>query len=117
MGAGVLTLNGNPYLVIAGEHPREEVAKNGVTMILDLTGGEWFEAAKRPAIGNHHAAEVIDNKLYLFGGLTEGQQDLQIGTLVAGVGGPDISWKLGAQLPFASGSASSALIDGKVCTP
>lgn len=27
----------------------------------------------RPAIGNHHAAEVIDNKLYLFGGLGAGK--------------------------------------------
>lgn len=114
MGAGVLKLNNNPYLVIAGEHPKEETLKNGVTMILDLTGGEWTEAAKRPSIGNHHAAEVINNKLYLFGGLSGGEQDLQIGTLVPGTAGVDISWKMGAPLPFASGSASTALISGMV---
>lgn len=85
-------------------------------MILDLTGGEWYEGAKRPSIGNHHAAEVINNKLYLFGGLSGGEQDLQIGTLVAGTTGVDISWQMGAPLPFASGSAGTALIGGNVCS-
>ena len=32
----------------------------------------WIEGGKRPKIGNHHAAEVINNKLYLFGGLGAG---------------------------------------------
>jgi hypothetical protein len=114
VGAGILTLNNIAYYIIAGEHPKEEVAKNGVTMILDLTNGIWHEGAMRPGIGNHHAAEVINNKLYLFGGLSGGEQDVQIGTLVAGASGPDIEWTLGAPLPFASGSAASAVIGGKV---
>jgi hypothetical protein len=32
----------------------------------------WIEGAKRPHGGNHHAAVVISNKLYLFGGLSAG---------------------------------------------
>jgi hypothetical protein len=113
VSAGVLTLAGKSYLVTLGEHKKSDT-KNGVTMILDLAAGTWHAGAKRPAIGNHHASEVINNKIYLFGGLAGGEGDVQIGTLKAGGTGVDIAWTPGAPLPFASGSAATAYIGGLV---
>jgi hypothetical protein len=75
----------------------------------------WLTGSKRPEIGNHHAAEVINNKLYLFGGLSKGSGTVQIGTLTTSGGKVDISWKKGANLPASSGSAATAYIKGKVC--
>lgn len=77
----------------------------------------WHEGAKRPAIGNHHAAEVISNKLYLFGGLGAGQGDVQIGSLQSVDGQIGIEWSQGAPIPEASGSAASAYIGGQVSIP
>jgi hypothetical protein len=74
----------------------------------------WYEGGKRPSIGNHHAAEVIRNKLYLFGGLTSGKNEVQIGTLKMVSGRINISWTKGAAIPTGSGSAATAYIDGKV---
>lgn len=53
--------------------------------------------------------------MYLFGGLSDGEGDVQIGTLKDTPTGIDISWTKGAGLPFDGGSASTALIGGKVC--
>lgn len=109
----MLKSGGRSYLVVVGEHPRDD-QKNGVTMIFDLSKQVWYEASARPEVGNHHASEVINNKLYLFGGLSGGEGDIQIGTLKDTGTGIDITWKKGAGLPFDGGSASSALIGGKV---
>jgi hypothetical protein len=43
-----------------------------VTRIAKACAQVWTEGAKRPQAGNHHAAEVINNALYLFGGLDAG---------------------------------------------
>eukprot|EP00892_Ulva_mutabilis_P001696 jgi/Ulvmu1/11527/UM078_0016.1 len=113
VSAGVLTLGGVSYLIVVGEHPTGD-SKNGVTMIFDLSKQMWIEASSRPEIGNHHASEVIGNEMYLFGGLSDGEGDIQIGTLVDTGMGVDIMWRKGAGLPFDGGSAATAVIAGKV---
>ena len=113
VSAGVLTSGDKAYLIVVGEHPRDD-SKNGVTMMYDFAEQTWQEASSRPEIGNHHASEVIDNEMYLFGGLSNGGGDIQIGTLVDTGAGVDISWRKAAGLPFDGGSASTALIGGKV---
>lgn len=89
------------------------------TYAFDFTTGSWCsDLAIRPHPGHHHAAEVINGKLYLFGGLHDNASDkVQIFDPQAGpIGscGPVGAWTLGATMPFTSGSASSALIGGKV---
>ena len=113
VSSGVLKSGSKSYLVVVGQHPRGD-SKNGATMIFDLSKQTWQEASSRPEIGNHHASEVIGNKLYLFGGLSDGEGDVQIGSLKNTKAGIDISWKKGAGLPFDGGSAATALIGGKV---
>lgn len=82
------------------------------TLIFDLASGKWLPLSQlpvRPAQGHHHAAEVIDNKWYLFGGLGARSQGLvQMFDPVAG------SWLLLSPMPFAAGSSASAVINGKV---
>jgi N-acetylneuraminic acid mutarotase len=59
--------------------------------------------------GHHHAAEVINGKLYLFGGLgggAEGKVQIYDPT--------NNAWAQGAGMPFVAGSSSSALIGGQV---
>jgi hypothetical protein len=42
------------------------------TFAYDLSTGIWrSDLAPRPILGDHHGAEVINGKLYLFGGLNE----------------------------------------------
>jgi hypothetical protein len=96
-----------------GEHPKGAV-ENGATMIYDIDRGIWYEGSKRPEIGNHHAAEVINNKLYLFGGLKQGGNSIQVGTLKPDTYKVTIEWKK-LSMPISSGSAATAMIDGKVC--
>eukprot|EP00892_Ulva_mutabilis_P008543 jgi/Ulvmu1/6060/UM027_0038.1 len=117
VSAGVLQFNGNDFLVIVGQHPRKDPdfeQVDGVTMIYNIAEGLWIRGAKRPSKGDHHASEVIDNKMYLFGGLKLGQTDVQVGELVSGPQGVDIEWNIVAELPIPSGSASSAYINGLV---
>jgi len=94
-------INGVLYLV--GEGPSS-------TLAYDFVLGSWTSnLAARPYVGDHHAAEVINQKLYLFGGLDNNSDDkLQIYDPLTD------SWSLGAALPFPTGSASSALINGRV---
>ena len=84
---------------------------NGATLAYDLIAGTWSSAtalARRPYQGNHHAAEVINGKLYLFGGLgSSSGGKVQVYDPVAN------AWTLGAAMPFAAGSSSSAVIGGK----
>ncbi len=79
------------------------------TWAYDLGTREWTVRATRPFPGNHHAAEVIDGRLYLFGGLGSGSS----GKVQIYDPGSD-TWRLGADMPFAAGSSSSAAIGGKV---
>ncbi len=66
--------------------------------------------AVRPFIGDHHGAEVIANKLYLFGGLSsDGVQ-----TAVQIFDPTTNEWTTGAAVPYNAGSPSTALIGGLV---
>ncbi|MEZ5317124.1 MAG: kelch repeat-containing protein [Vicinamibacterales bacterium] len=80
------------------------------TWRLDLATGRWDDRpAFRPAAGHHQAAEVIDGRLWLFGGLGGGAEGLvQIYEPVSR------EWTLGPAMPFAAGSSASAVIDGAV---
>jgi N-acetylneuraminic acid mutarotase len=80
------------------------------TMSYELGTGRWapVSRARRIAAGDHHAAEVIDGKLYLFGGL-------RIGGDVVQVFDPETdAWTYGPAMPFPTGSAATALIGGNV---
>lgn len=85
---------------------------SNATLAYDITQGTWSSAtalARRPFPGSHHAAEVVNGKLYLFGGFggsSEGR--VQIYDPAAN------RWSVGASMPFMAGSASSATIGGKV---
>lgn len=92
---------------------------SAATYAFDFATGSWCsDLASRPHAGHHHAAETINGKLYLFGGLHNNASDkVQIFDPQAGPQGscgPQGAWTLGATMPFTSGSASSALIGGKV---
>jgi N-acetylneuraminic acid mutarotase len=81
------------------------------TLGLDLSTGRWEDTtrlARRPVPSHHHAAEVWDGKLYLFGGMDSAAGKTQIYDPIAN------SWTLGADMPFAAGSSASAVIGGKV---
>jgi N-acetylneuraminic acid mutarotase len=87
-------------------------AATNATMAYDLSTGIWrSDLAPRPILGDHHGAEVINGKLYLFGGLNGGGAAagrVQIYNPVTN------SWSLGASAPYAAGSVATALIGGKV---
>ena len=77
------------------------------TLGLDLGSGRWNAPdrhAVRPARGNHHAAEVWDGKLYLFGGIDAGEGMVQIFDPAAN------RWDFGPRLPSSAGSMASARI-------
>lgn len=82
------------------------------TLAYQLPSGTWEapgSRAQRPFPGHHHAAEVVDGKLYLFGGLGNGSDgQVQIYDPTTD------TWQTGIAAPFPSGSASSALIGGLV---
>lgn len=84
---------------------------SGATLRYDIASGQWdmLTSGSRPAVGDHHAAEVVDGKLLLFGGFggfSEGQ--LQIFEPKNG------SWSLGPRMPFAAGASASARIGDQV---
>jgi N-acetylneuraminic acid mutarotase len=82
---------------------------NPATLVYDIPTDTWSIAAARPLPGNHHAAETIGDKLYLFGGLTaDSEGEVQIYDPAAN------QWSQGADMPFAAGSSSSAVIGGMV---
>ena len=79
------------------------------TLRYDLASGTWDKSGGvRPAMGHHHAAEVWDERLWLFGGLERNSPGLvQIYT-------PQTrQWELGPSMPFRAGSSASALINGR----
>ena len=91
-------IEGSLYLV--GEGARQ-------TLRYDLAAGTWDRlAAVRPALGHHHAAEVLDGRLWLFGGL--GSADVvQIYEPASRL------WNMGPPMPFQAGSSASAVIGEK----
>jgi N-acetylneuraminic acid mutarotase len=93
-------------------HTLYEVGEgSSATLAYDLSTGTWTSTglATRPFVGNHHAAEVFNGKLYLLGGLSgnsEGKVQIYDAVMNA--------WTLGANMPFAAGSSSSAVINGAI---
>ncbi len=84
---------------------------SNVTLAYNLSSGTWRASsavAVRPCVGHHHAAEGVDGKLYLLGGLGTGMGKVQIYDPASN------SWSVGPDMPFAAGSSSSAVIDGKI---
>lgn len=81
------------------------------TLAYDIATETWTSSglATRPFPGNHHAAEVFDGKLYLFGGLGGSSAGkVQIYDPATN------QWTEGAPMPFAAGSSSSAVIGNQV---
>ena len=80
------------------------------THVYDLLARTWLAPrAPRPYPGDHHACEVWQGKVLLFGGVGSGAAGrVQIYDPVAD------SWTTGASMPWSGGSCSSALIDGLV---
>ncbi|MBG6239956.1 N-acetylneuraminic acid mutarotase [Mycetocola sp. CAN_C7] len=82
---------------------------SNATLALDLATGVWrTNLPIRPFVGHHHAAEVVNGKLYLLGGLGSGAGKVQVYDPATN------AWTLGRDMPFAAGSSSSALIGGRV---
>jgi len=80
------------------------------TLAYDPVTQTWLSTLpERPFPGNHQAAEAINGKLYLFGGFGSGSEG-RVQIYDPGTG----TWTLGANAPFATGSAATALINGKV---
>ena len=82
---------------------------NRSTIAYDLNSGTWSSnLAPRPFVGHHHAAEVFGGKLYILGALGTVGGKVQIYD-------PGLDrWTLGADMPFAAGSSSSAVIGGQI---
>ncbi|MEO0650816.1 MAG: kelch repeat-containing protein [Planctomycetota bacterium] len=80
------------------------------TFVYDLLGGSWSTAANdRPFAGAAHAAETVDGKLYLIGGIGAGSEGaVQIYDPVAQ------TWSSGAPMPWSGGAVSTAVIGGEI---
>jgi glucose/arabinose dehydrogenase/N-acetylneuraminic acid mutarotase/endonuclease YncB( thermonuclease family) len=83
---------------------------NPVTLSYNLATGSWnSSAAARPFGGNHHAAEIVNGKLYLIGGLEAGSEGrVQIYDPATN------TWSSGTAMPFAAGSSASAFINNEI---
>lgn len=84
---------------------------NGATLRFDLARGAWhiLDGAERPAIGNHHAAEVANGRWFLLGGFGYASEG------VVQIFDPGTArWTLGPPMPFAAGSSASALIGSEI---
>lgn len=83
---------------------------SSATMAYNLKTGGWrSDLAPRPRQGDHHAATVVNGKLYLVGGLGGGSAgQVQIYDPSGN------NWTLGAPAPYAGGSVSIGLLAGKI---
>src|SRR5438270_878894 len=102
-------INGVLYLVGGGSS-----STLAATLAYDLNTGLWrSDLAPRQYLGDHHGAEVIKGKLYLFGGINVYGSNVAAGKVQ--IYDPVTnSWSLGASMPWAAGSVSTAYINGKV---
>lgn len=109
VGAGeVATGIINNFMYVVGEQMTATLRYNLATNI-------WSPLptlAARPFQGNHHTAEVINDEWYVFGGLFSSGNG--VGNKVQIYNPISDTWRLGADIPFAAGSSSSALVGGKV---
>jgi N-acetylneuraminic acid mutarotase/glucose/arabinose dehydrogenase len=79
------------------------------THVFDIYSSFWSEKASRPFPGDHHSAEVVGDKLYVFGGHQNGADGkVQIYDPATNL------WTAGADMPWSALSTSTALIDGLV---
>jgi N-acetylneuraminic acid mutarotase len=80
------------------------------TLVYDIPSGQWLDdaAAARPFAGDHHAAEVLDGKLYLIGGLGASAGRLQVYDPATN------QWTQRAAMPFSAGSSATAVIGGQI---
>lgn len=79
------------------------------TMVYDFASQSWSRGVKRPFTGNHHAAEVVDNKLYLFGGIQRLPGENAAGKVQ--IFDPvQQTWTQGKDMPYAAGSIATAAI-------
>ena len=79
------------------------------TAVYDLARNTWStSAATRPYLGHHHAAEVLNNKWYVIGGLGAAAGRLQIYHPSTN------SWSQGPTMPYDGGSVASVVIGGKI---
>ena len=64
----------SPFSGSRSLHARNQnnCAGNDGTYLYNTYTGQWKQGAPRPYPGHHHAAEVINNKLFIFGGLRVG---------------------------------------------
>jgi N-acetylneuraminic acid mutarotase len=88
-----------------------DTAGTALTLSYDLSLGVWDDPAtraRRPFPDNHHAAEVWQGKLYVFGGMEPAAGKTQIYDPATN------QWTVGPDVPFAAGSSASALIEGKI---
>ncbi|MBA3471521.1 MAG: hypothetical protein H0T53_17945, partial [Herpetosiphonaceae bacterium] len=101
----------NNQLYLVGEGSAQTLSYT----LSDLTSPGPGGLAQRPFKGNHHTAEVVGGKLYLFGGLgNDADSGLATGGKVQIYDPLANTWTLGADMPFLAGSSSSALIGGQV---
>jgi N-acetylneuraminic acid mutarotase len=81
------------------------------TLALNLGSGRWDPTLTHPLrvmFGSHHAAEVVDNRLWIIGGLGGGEGEVQVFD-------PDTKrWAFGPKMPFAAGSSATAAIGGVI---
>lgn len=104
VGGGII--DGILYLVGEGSVTSDK------TYAYDILNDAWTDTpAERPFPGHHHSAEVVDDRLYLVGGLHDGKGKVQIFDPTVG---PLGAWTAGADMPWPGGSASTALIGGKI---
>jgi N-acetylneuraminic acid mutarotase len=79
------------------------------TLSFDTATRQWSTShPARPHPGHHHAAESLDGKWYLIGGLGGGEGKVQIFDTATS------SWSLGADMPWAGGSVSTCRIGGRI---
>jgi N-acetylneuraminic acid mutarotase len=79
------------------------------TMAYDMATQTWrSDLPVRPFIGDHHSAEGISNKLYLFGGLNGAEGKVQIYNPTTN------KWSSATPMPWAAGSIATSYINGKV---
>lgn len=81
------------------------------TLAFDIRSGHWDPMVTNPqriSFGDHHAAEVFDGRLWLIGGLGGGEGEVQVYDPVTK------RWAIGPRMPFATGSAATAVIGGMI---
>ena len=83
--------------------------------VLDLASGLWEpdgERSRRPLGGHHHAAEVVEGRLFLIGGLG-GWANNTPGSVQ--IYDPETDeWVIGPRMPYPGGSVATAEIEGRV---